>query len=154
MGGSGGRDWIALDHLEKMRRSTICKVRSLICFQAVVIPMLVFFTIVYPFGMIHYLHLHQYTMFFFVYGLVFFNASLITACIYGIVIWTKYLNGEWNWVASELKIREKIESIAAIEPSITCRKCGMTSYHPDDIRYKWCGKCHTWNTSEEVTMSE
>lgn len=28
------------------------------------------------------------------------------------------------------------------QPSITCPRCGMTSYHPTDIRYGWCGNCH------------
>jgi hypothetical protein len=27
------------------------------------------------------------------------------------------------------------------DPSITCPKCGMTSYHPEDIRYGYCGAC-------------
>lgn len=30
-------------------------------------------------------------------------------------------------------------------PSITCPKCGMTSYHPDDIRYRYCGNCHGYH---------
>lgn len=30
------------------------------------------------------------------------------------------------------------------KPSITCPTCGRTSYHPDDIRYKYCGYCHDW----------
>jgi len=31
--------------------------------------------------------------------------------------------------------------------SITCPRCGMTSYHPEDIRQGYCGNCHDW-TSE------
>jgi len=26
--------------------------------------------------------------------------------------------------------------------SITCNVCGMTSYNPNDIKYKYCGNCH------------
>lgn len=26
-------------------------------------------------------------------------------------------------------------------PSITCPKCGRTSYHPEDIRQRFCGVC-------------
>lgn len=28
------------------------------------------------------------------------------------------------------------------QESYTCPKCGMTSYHPDDIKYEYCGNCH------------
>lgn len=30
------------------------------------------------------------------------------------------------------------------EFSITCPKCGMTTYDPDDIEEGYCGKCHDW----------
>lgn len=30
------------------------------------------------------------------------------------------------------------------QPSITCRVCGMRSFHPDDIREGFCGRCHQW----------
>lgn len=33
---------------------------------------------------------------------------------------------------------------SAGQPSITCPACGMTSYHPDDIREGYCGNCHDW----------
>jgi ribosomal protein L37E len=33
------------------------------------------------------------------------------------------------------------------QPSITCPRCGMTSYNPNDIREGYCGNCHDW-TSE------
>ena len=32
-------------------------------------------------------------------------------------------------------------------PSITCPRCLMTSYNPNDIREGYCGNCHDW-TSE------
>lgn len=31
-------------------------------------------------------------------------------------------------------------------PSITCPRCGMTSYNPDDIREGYCGACHDWTS--------
>ena len=35
---------------------------------------------------------------------------------------------------------ETVES----EPSITCPRCGRTSYNPNDIREGSCGHCHDW----------
>jgi RNase P subunit RPR2 len=32
--------------------------------------------------------------------------------------------------------------IAPDGKSITCNKCNMTSYNPNDIKYKYCGNCH------------
>lgn len=32
------------------------------------------------------------------------------------------------------------------QPSITCPKCGMTSYHPTDIAEGFCAKCDDWTT--------
>lgn len=29
-------------------------------------------------------------------------------------------------------------------PSINCRRCGKTSYHPKDIEEGYCGYCHDW----------
>ena len=28
------------------------------------------------------------------------------------------------------------------ERSYTCPGCGMTSYHPEDVRHQYCGNCH------------
>lgn len=30
------------------------------------------------------------------------------------------------------------------QPSITCPKCGLTSYNPNDIEHGYCGFCHDW----------
>ena len=30
-------------------------------------------------------------------------------------------------------------------PSITCPKCGKTSYHPRDIAENYCGNCHEFH---------
>ena len=32
------------------------------------------------------------------------------------------------------------------EPSITCPKCGMTSFHPQDISHRFCGNCHQFHS--------
>lgn len=34
-------------------------------------------------------------------------------------------------------------------PSITCPRCGFTSYHPDDIANGYCGHCHDWTHADE-----
>lgn len=30
--------------------------------------------------------------------------------------------------------------------SITCPKCSMTSHHPMDIKYGYCGNCHEYTS--------
>ena len=30
------------------------------------------------------------------------------------------------------------------QPSITCPRCGRTSYNPNDVREGYCGHCHDW----------
>ena len=32
------------------------------------------------------------------------------------------------------------------QASITCLSCDMTSYHPSDIAYLFCGHCHRFHT--------
>lgn len=34
--------------------------------------------------------------------------------------------------------------------SITCLECNMTSYHPKDVEYKYCGNCHEFHKVNEV----
>lgn len=34
--------------------------------------------------------------------------------------------------------------------SITCPKCGKTSYHPKDISERYCGNCHEYHDQMEV----
>jgi len=36
------------------------------------------------------------------------------------------------------------------EESYTCPKCGMTSYHPDDVKHEYCANCH--KTKRELEM--
>lgn len=33
----------------------------------------------------------------------------------------------------------------AKQPSITCPKCGWTSYNASDIKYRYCGNCHQYH---------
>lgn len=37
-----------------------------------------------------------------------------------------------------------------VHPSITCPRCNMTSYNPNDIREGYCGNCHDWTTTKPV----
>jgi hypothetical protein len=32
------------------------------------------------------------------------------------------------------------------QPHVTCPRCLMTSYSPDDIREGYCGNCHDWTS--------
>lgn len=38
-------------------------------------------------------------------------------------------------------------------PSFRCPECGAVSYHPEDIRQGYCGRCHKW-TGEEPTQAD
>jgi hypothetical protein len=33
--------------------------------------------------------------------------------------------------------------------SITCPQCGRTSYHPEDVRQRYCGSCHQFHSDME-----
>jgi len=35
--------------------------------------------------------------------------------------------------------------IAEDGKSIKCLACGLTSYHPEDVRNRYCGKCHVFH---------
>lgn len=36
------------------------------------------------------------------------------------------------------------------QPSITCPRCGFTSFHPEDIRQGYCGRCNWWTSDETL----
>lgn len=38
------------------------------------------------------------------------------------------------------------------QPSITCPRCKMTSYNPNDILNKYCGSCCAFWEDEEYLM--
>lgn len=31
------------------------------------------------------------------------------------------------------------------KPAIVCPRCGRTSYHPEDVRQRYCGNCHQFH---------
>jgi len=33
--------------------------------------------------------------------------------------------------------------------AIKCLQCGMTSYHPEDVRHHYCGNCHVFHDDLE-----
>ena len=45
---------------------------------------------------------------------------------------------------------EPTYTIAADGGSITCHRCGLTSYHPMDVAHRYCGACHRFHTDAEV----
>jgi hypothetical protein len=36
--------------------------------------------------------------------------------------------------------------------SITCPRCALTSYHPEDVRQLYCGYCHWWTSDPVLGM--
>lgn len=77
---------------------------------------------------------------------------------------TNLIDWTWYWVTSlilgfiffSLRIFELLtkkignkkmgtESKMNDYPHIKCPKCEMKSYHPDDIKYKYCGNCNEWH---------
>ncbi|MBA7678886.1 hypothetical protein ES703_87165 [subsurface metagenome] len=48
--------------------------------------------------------------------------------------------------------KEIIKGGMVEQESYTCPKCGMTSYHPDDIKHEYCAKCH--KTRRELEMED
>lgn len=49
--------------------------------------------------------------------------------------------------AWDADVREFLVQRSAVDqPSITCPVCGMTSYHPEDIRQGYCGRCHDYTS--------
>lgn len=42
---------------------------------------------------------------------------------------------------------DRARELGCVVPdSITCPECGMTSYHPEDVRQGYCGNCHEFTT--------
>lgn len=57
---------------------------------------------------------------------------------------------------ASLKLRQAGEERRATLPqaSITCPRCRLTSYNPNDIEHKYCGNCHQFHADmETVTVS-
>jgi hypothetical protein len=34
--------------------------------------------------------------------------------------------------------------------AIKCHTCGLTSWHPEDVRHRFCGKCHVFHEDEAM----
>ena len=34
--------------------------------------------------------------------------------------------------------------------AIKCLTCGMTSWHPEDVRHRYCGNCHVFHEGEDL----
>lgn len=46
-----------------------------------------------------------------------------------------------------LALMERLDTLEKPEQqSITCPRCGMTSYNADDIEKKYCGNCHMFHS--------
>ena len=37
-------------------------------------------------------------------------------------------------------------TVADLPPSVTCPRCGMTSFNENDVEQGYCGNCHDWTT--------
>lgn len=51
-----------------------------------------------------------------------------------------------RWVDHDGETHETPVSIRLPDdiPSITCPRCGRTSWNPNDVREGYCGACHDW----------
>lgn len=43
-------------------------------------------------------------------------------------------------------------TIANNGKSITCHRCGKTSFHLEDVRNRYCGHCHVFNDYEKPML--
>jgi len=54
---------------------------------------------------------------------------------------------------SRRRLREALEvaglDIRASLDYFTCPDCGRTSYNPNDVKYQYCGNCHTFPEQRE-----
>jgi hypothetical protein len=39
-----------------------------------------------------------------------------------------------------------------MDNSITCPRCGLTSWHPDDVKHRYCGNCNMFH--EDMKIAE
>ena len=51
-----------------------------------------------------------------------------------------------RFLGSRMKTYEIIET--ADGKAIKCLTCGLTSYHPEDVRRKYCGHCHKFHAAD------
>ncbi len=56
------------------------------------------------------------------------------------------LRAKWNTANARLANKPFDDLFATKpQPSITCPRCGMTSYNPNDIEQRYCGNCHMFH---------
>ena len=55
---------------------------------------------------------------------------------------------EWIDIVNDetVTIEDLLTIVARAADSITCPRCGMTSYSPRDIAERYCGNCHQFHT--------
>ena len=51
---------------------------------------------------------------------------------------------EWCWDGRQSGCPSGMPPRYPATPSITCPKCNMTSYNPNDIEMGYCGNCHAY----------
>jgi ribosomal protein S27AE len=52
-----------------------------------------------------------------------------------------------GWSTDDVaKLLKRQEQPKHSHPSITCPRCGATSYNANDILEGYCGRCHDWTT--------
>jgi hypothetical protein len=91
----------------------------------------------------------------------------VTLCEDEGVLWFCFRDGQGRWHKEEpatpamiqaFESGDSVEQAVKWEPpeplpsSITCPKCGMTSYHPKDIEEQYCGNCHQWHAEMTGTL--
>ena len=47
--------------------------------------------------------------------------------------------------AERLGFAVAVRGFRADDLSITCFGCGLTSFHPEDVRKRYCGNCHVFH---------
>lgn len=80
-------------------------------------------------------------------------ATILRALLWMLASGAIYLGGYWRGKARAYieVVREMKEgklprfSISPGGKSITCHVCGKTSWHPEDVRNKYCGFCHVFH---------
>ena len=58
--------------------------------------------------------------------------------------WIKFDTAEAAWTyaqETDALIQVTYRKLKKEYPSITCPKCGLTSYNANDIKHRFCGRC-------------
>lgn len=91
---------------------------------------------------------------FFVYDVVqgIWDAAIIQGSLLVIVsflhFYIRWARKRWEaqWAAIRVKTDANLRLLREeTSDSITCPRCGQTSYNPKDIEYRYCGACHQYH---------